>query len=123
MLSHLRATLILVTATLLLCCIAYPLALWAIGQTAFRTQAQGSLLHGKGGKVIGSRLIAQPFTGDEYFWPRPLSASYSGAGSGASNWGANNYLLRARVARALGPIVKYKNGPKKGQPVGADVEA
>src|SRR5262249_32821157 len=55
--------------------------------------------------------------------PRPSAASYNGAASGASNWGANNPLLRDRVARQLGPIVKYRSGPKKGQLVGPDVEA
>src|SRR5262249_27729777 len=57
-----------------------------------------------------------------YFWPRPSAASYNGAASGASNWGANNYLLRERVARAIGPIVKYRGGARKGQTVGPDVE-
>jgi K+-transporting ATPase ATPase C chain len=30
--------------------------------------------------------------------------------------------LRDRVAQTLGPIVKYRTGPKKGQPVAADIE-
>src|SRR5262249_2775659 len=47
---------------------------------------------------------------------------YDATASGASNWGANNYLLRDRVARQLGPLVKYRNGPKKGQPVAKDLE-
>jgi len=113
----------LLILTLVFCCGLYPLLLWAIGRTAFRDKAEGSLVTGADGKPIGSRLIAQPFTADEYFQPRPSAASYNGAASGASNWGANNYLLRDRVARALGPIVKYKSGPKKGQLVGPDVES
>ena len=76
-----------------------------------------------GGNIIGSRLIAQPFTSDEYFQPRPSAASYNGAASGASNWGGNNYLLRDRVARALGPIAKYSGGPSKDQLVAPDLEA
>jgi K+-transporting ATPase ATPase C chain len=87
----------------------------------FHDKAEGSLIYDKDGKAIGSRLIAQPFTGEGYFQPRPSSVSYNAAGSGASNWGANNYLLRERVARQLGPIVKYA-GSRKGQPVGPDVE-
>jgi K+-transporting ATPase ATPase C chain len=94
-----------------------------IGQTVFRDKANGSLVLYKDGKPIGSRLIAQPFTSDEYFQPRPSAASYNGAASGASNWGANNYLLRDRVAKALGPIAKYRTGPKQGQLVGPDVES
>src|ERR1700685_736925 len=47
--------------------------------------------------------------------------------SSGSNWGANNYLLRDRVARALGPIVRYgsgaeKIGKKPGTLVGPDIE-
>jgi K+-transporting ATPase c subunit len=123
MTAHLRANLWLLVLTVLLCSVLYPLTLWCIGQTAFHDQAEGSLLADAQGQWIGSRLIAQPFTADEYFQPRPSAASYNGAASGASNWGASNYLLRDRVARQLGPIVKYRSGPKKGQPVGPDVEA
>src|SRR5207248_7503240 len=121
--SHLRANLLLLVVTVFLCSIAYPAVLLGLGQMFFPSQAEGSLIRDAQGNVVGSRLIAQPFTADENFWPRPSSASYNGAASGASNWGANNYLLRDRVARTLGPIVKYKSGPKKGQPVAPDIEA
>src|SRR3954469_20994333 len=123
MFAHLRANLWLLVLTVLICCVVYPLALWAAGQASFPNQANGSLIAGKEGKPLGSRLIAQEFKGDEYFQPRPSAASYNAAASGASNWGASNYLLRDRVARALGPIVKYRSGPKKGQLAGPDVEA
>lgn len=122
MVSHIRANLLLLVLTVVLCCVVYPALLLAIGQTAFHDKAEGSLVHDKAGNAIGSRLIAQPFTGEGYFQPRPSAVSYNAAASGASNWGANNYLLRDRVARQLGPIVKYA-GDKKGQPVGPDVEA
>jgi potassium-transporting ATPase KdpC subunit len=119
--GHLRANLLLVVLSLLICCVLYPLALLAVGQGLFRDQAEGSLVYGEDGKPVGSRLIAQAFSKDEYFQPRPSAVSYNAAASGASNWGANNYLLRDRVARALGPIVKYAGGPKKGQPVAPDI--
>jgi potassium-transporting ATPase KdpC subunit len=122
MLAHLRANLLLLVLTVVLCCVVYPAVLLGIGQTVFHDKAEGSLLYDKDGKPIGSRLIAQPFSGEGYFQPRPSAVSYNAAGSGASNWGANNYLLRERVARQLGPIVKYA-GARKGQPVGPDVEA
>jgi potassium-transporting ATPase KdpC subunit len=121
--AHLRANLWLLVLSVLLCSVAYPLVLWGIGQSVFHDKAQGSLLADAQGKPIGSRLIAQPFTADEYFQPRPSAASYNGAASGASNWGASNYLLRDRVARQLGPIVKYASGAKQGQPVGPDIES
>jgi K+-transporting ATPase ATPase C chain len=133
----LRANLLLIGLTLVLCCVVYPLALWAIGQTVFPSQANGSLVY-KDGKPVGSRLIAQSFTGAEYFQPRPSHAggdSYDGTGynaaaSGASNWAASNPRLRARVARRLGPIVRYAKDPDprksklhKGDLVGPDIEA
>ena len=123
MFQHLRANLWLLVLTVLICCVLYPAVLLGIGQTLFREKANGSLVLDKDGKPIGSRLIAQPFTADEYFQPRPSAASYNGAASGASNWGANNYLLRERVARQLGPIVKYKSGPKMGQLAAPDIES
>ncbi len=123
MLAHLRANLWLLGLTVVLCCVLYPLALWGIGQAAFPEHANGSLVYDANGKAIASRLIAHEVKGDEFFQPRPSAAGYNGAASGASNWGANNYLLRDRVARTLGPVVRYAAGPKKGQPVGPDVEA
>jgi len=106
-----------------LCAVLYPGVLLILGQTLFHNTAQGSLMYDKDGKAIGSRLIAQPFTSDEYFQPRPSSASYNAAASGATNWSGNNYKLRDRVARQLGPIAKYAAGPKKGELVGPDIEA
>jgi K+-transporting ATPase ATPase C chain len=96
------------------CCVAYPLVLWTVGQVVFPDKADGSLLTAKGPdgteRVVGSRQIAQAFTGEEYFWPRPSAAGYNAAAAGGSNWGANNPKLRDRVAQQLGPIVRYRKG-------------
>ena len=123
MFAHLRACTWLLVLTVVLCCVVYPSILLVIGQTAFHGKAEGSLLFDRDGKPVGSRLIAQPFTGEQYFFPRPSAASYNGAASGASNWGSSNYLLRDRVARVLGPIVKYRSGSNKGQLVAPDIES
>jgi K+-transporting ATPase ATPase C chain len=125
--NHLRANLLLLVLTLVLCSVLYPLCLWVVGQTVFHDKAQGSLVTDDNGKVVGSRLIAQEFKGDEYFQPRPSAAGYNAAASGASNWGANNYQLRDRVAKQLGPIVRYgkdaaRDGKKPGDLVGPDIE-
>ena len=123
MTSHIRANLWLLVLSLGTCSVLYPLVLWVYGQVFFPRQAEGSIVSGPDGKPVGSRLIAQPFTRDEYFQPRPSAASYNAAASGASNWAASNYKLRFRVAKALGPIVKYgAQSPQKGQPVGPDIE-
>jgi K+-transporting ATPase ATPase C chain len=120
--AHLRANLWLLGLTVLLCCVLYPLTLWAIGQGIFPDKASGSLVLSEDGKPIGSRLIAQPFNDPKYFQPRPSAASYNASASGGSNYSANNPKLRYRVAQTLGPIVKYRSGPKKDQLVGPDIE-
>jgi potassium-transporting ATPase KdpC subunit len=120
--NHVIKSLWLLGSTVVICCLVYPLAVWAIGQTFFPFTANGSMVTGPNGKMVGSLQIAQPFTKDEYFWPRPSAASYDGSSSASSTLAASNYLLRDRVARTLGPIVKYASGAKKGQLVAPDVE-
>ncbi|MGO8705804.1 MAG: potassium-transporting ATPase subunit C [Candidatus Brocadiia bacterium] len=107
----------------IICCVIYPAALWAVGQTLFQDKANGSLVKGPDGAVVGSLLIAQPFTKDEYFQPRPSACSYDGSASSSSALAASNYALRGRVAAALGPIAAYQGGPNDGKPVAPDIEA
>lgn len=128
--AHLRANLWLLGLTVLLCCVLYPLTLWAIGQGFFPAKAAGSLLDKEGKltrnekEAVGSRLIGQPFTGPEYFQPRPSATNpaYNASASSGSNYGANNPKLRYRVIQTLGQNVKYRSGPKKDQLVGSDIE-
>jgi potassium-transporting ATPase KdpC subunit len=123
MLRYFAKSALLLGIGVVIFCGVYPGVLWLIGQTVFPYQANGSIVRGDDGKVIGSMLVAQPFTKDEYFQPRPSAASYDATASTSSGFGASNYALRDRVARALGPIVTYASGDKKGQPVAPDVEA
>jgi len=123
MLRYLTKSVLLMGFAVAICCVLYPLTLWVIGQTIFPEQANGSIVRGPDGQPIGSLLIAQPFTKDEYFQPRPSAVSYDASASGPSNLSGSNYTLRARVAATLGPVVKYQGGAKNGQPVGPDVEA
>ena len=122
MLRYLSKSLLLLVFSVVICCVVYPLAMWAIGQTVFPFQANGSMLKGPDGTLVGSRLIAQPFTKDEYFQPRPSSPSYDASASGSSSLAPSNYALRDRVARVLGPIVQYRGGANAGKPVAPDVE-
>jgi potassium-transporting ATPase KdpC subunit len=87
--------------------VAYPLAVTALAQGLFPSQANGSLIL-DGGRVIGSALIGQPFSDPRYFWGR-LSATgtfpynpFNAAdltGSSGSNYGPSNPAL-AEAARA-----------------------
>jgi K+-transporting ATPase ATPase C chain len=64
--------------------------MWGIAQTAFRSQAEGSLIRRADGTVVGSRLIAQKFTRPEYFEARPSAVDYNAASTGGSNYGPSN---------------------------------
>lgn len=121
MLKYFSKSILLLVFGVIVCCLLYPLALWVVGQTLFPFQSNGSMIKGANGKYVGSKLIAQPFTKDEYFQPRPSAASYDASASASSSLAASNYGLRDRVARTLGPVVKYRSGAKKDQPVALDV--
>ena len=92
------AALMTVVTTLLLG-VAYPLGITAIAQVLFPAQANGQLLE-RDGKVVGSRLIAQPFSSPGYFRPRPSAAGggYDAASSAGSQLGPTNRTLIEIVA-------------------------
>ncbi len=113
---------LLLLFSVLLCCIIYPIALWIVGQVFFPFQANGSLVLGPEGKPIGSKLIAQSFTKDAYFQPRPSAAAYNAAASSSSALAPSNYALRDRVARSIGAVATYASGPNAGKSVAPAIE-
>jgi K+-transporting ATPase ATPase C chain len=123
MLRSLQKSLLLMAFAVVLTCGIYPAILWGIGQGFFPFEANGSIVNGADGKPVGSLLVAQPFTKDEYFWPRPSAASYDATASASSALAVSNYALRDRVARTIAPVATYAEGAKKGQPVAPDVDA
>ena len=76
--------------------VIYPLVITGVSQVAFRNQANGSLIE-RDGKIVGSELLAQQFTGEKYFWPRPSAGSYATVPSGASNLGPTSQALQSNV--------------------------
>lgn len=103
--AGLRVLLVLTVLTGLL----YPLAVFGVGRLV-PDRADGSMIE-VDGEVVGSRLLGQPFDGDEWFQPRPSAAGegYDPLASGASNLGPENADLldaveqrRAEVAAREG---------------------
>ncbi|QNQ99588.1 potassium-transporting ATPase subunit C [Pseudomonas oryzihabitans] len=90
---------------------AYPLLVTVLGQALFADQAGGSLLHRANGSVVGSRLIAQKFTGPEWFQPRPSAGDYATVSSSASNLAQSAPGLRERIEKALPDVQVANQGP------------
>ena len=96
--------------------IIYPVVVWAIGQAAFKSRADGSLVS-RNGQVVGSGLVAQGFSDKngnplpQYFQPRPsdAGAGYVATSSGASNLGPGD-------PRLVGFIPGFNTAGLNGQP-------
>lgn len=80
----LLASVRMVIALTLFTGVLYPLAVWTVGQVAFRHRAEGSLVM-RGDRVVGSEFLAQKLGDPRYFWPRPSAADFATVASGASN--------------------------------------
>ena len=94
--------------------IAYPLLTTGVAQALFPHAANGSLIE-RQGRIVGSTLIGQQFTGPQYFHGRPsatvapdpsqeganIAAPYNAGLSGASNQGATHKDLSEAVAQRV----------------------
>ena len=99
----------LVTAILL--GIGYPLLVTGIAAVLFPHQAAGSLIL-KDGQIIGSELLAQSFTSDKYFHPRPSAAGngYDATSSGGSNLAQSSKALVDRIQGSIDTLSKENPG-------------
>src|SRR5271170_252071 len=118
--KNLITAVLMTIATTVLLGILYPLIVTGLAQLFFPNQANGQLIKGKDGVVVGSRLIGQPFTGPGYFHPRPSAAGaagYDATASGGSNLGPTNAQL---ISRVNGDVAKLQ-AENPGVPVPVDL--
>jgi K+-transporting ATPase ATPase C chain len=118
MLKEIRPAIVFIVALTLITGLVYPLAMTGIAGVIFPSRSQGSLVE-KDGKVVGSELIGQVFSKDEYFHGRPsatnmpdpqdatktVDAPYNAANSMGSNLGPTNQAL---IDRVKGDVEKLK---------------
>ncbi len=97
----------------------YPLVMTAVGQVAFSHQANGSLIK-VNGKVVGSSLAAQSFTGKQYFHERPsgTSPADNAGGTTFANLGPTNPDLAKHVKAAADAILKLEGPYNPGLKIG-----
>jgi potassium-transporting ATPase KdpC subunit len=113
-----RTSILYTAITTLLFGLGYPLVVTLLAGILFPHKAAGSLIL-KDGQVIGSSLLAQSFTSDRYFHPRPSAAGsgYDATSSGGSNLAQSNAKL---VQRIQGDIDKL-TAANPGKPVPIDL--
>ncbi len=95
----LRPSIVLLLAFSLITGIVYPIVVTGLGTTLFPVQAHGSLTE-RDGKVVGSRLIGQPFSDPAHFWSRPSATSPQPDNAGSSS-GSNLGPLNPALVDAV----------------------
>ena len=108
MMTELKRGILFTIVTMVLFGGVYHVAIWGIGRVAFPRQAEGSLIRGADGTVVGSALIAQKFTQPQYFHPRPSAVDYNAASTGGSNLGPSNPDHLKAVRDRLDAVVKLE---------------
>ena len=103
-----RGSIGLTIVALGVCGFLYSSAATGLGQLIFPDQANGSLIE-QDGKVIASRLIAQPFSSPKYFQPRPSAAGYDPMAMAGSNMAQTNpELTKVIEERTLAMMASHQ---------------
>jgi potassium-transporting ATPase KdpC subunit len=119
--SEIRGAVLATLVIAVVCCGLYPLVVFGISQAFFHDKANGSLIVDKDGTVRGSKLLAQGFSAEKYFHPRPSAAGngYDAASSGGSNLGPTSQKLNDAIKDRIDAYRK-ENGLNENEAVPAD---
>ena len=103
--KNLVTAVLMTIVTTVLLGIIYPLVVTGLAKVLFPHKANGQLIE-RNGKVVGSRIIGQAFTGPAYFHSRPSAAGngYDAGNSGGSNLGPTNQKLIDRVKQDVASL-------------------
>src|ERR1700704_3759240 len=107
---------LMTVATLILFGIIYPLVVTGLAQVLFHDKANGQLIEANG-KIVGSRIIGQAFSGPGYFHSRPSAVNYDASASNGSQWGPTNQKL---IDRVKGDVARLRT-ENPGTPVPTDM--
>ena len=127
MLKEIRPAIVMIVLLSAITGVAYPYAVTGAAKLLFPHQADGSLIE-KDGKVVGSSLIGQNFTGDQYFHGRPSATTdadpndptktvpvpYKADASTGSNYGPTSQAL---IDRVKGDVATLKGDTDAAVPV------
>ena len=100
--------------------IGYPLVSFGVGELYAKNQIHGSLVTSHG-TTVGSALIGQSFTGEQWFHSRPSNAGkgYDPLASGATNAGPNDPSLTATLIARKAAVAKEEGVPLSAVPADA----
>jgi K+-transporting ATPase ATPase C chain len=115
----LRESVVVLVALGIIAGALYPLAVTGVSQAFFSHEAEGSMII-LDTKVLGSKLIGQPFSDPGYFWPRPSATRlvpYNAAASAGSNLGPTNPVLIELVKRRVEALRAADPGNTRPVPV------
>jgi potassium-transporting ATPase KdpC subunit len=117
--KHLYPSIAMTVVLTLLTGIIYPYAITGLAHVLFKDKAQGSLII-REDKVVGSRLIGQPFAGPGYFHSRPSAAGsgYDGTASSGTNLGPTSKKLFEQMVK---PAAEQRRAENPMLPVPVDL--
>jgi K+-transporting ATPase ATPase C chain len=120
MTKNLITAVLMTIVTTVLLGLVYPLVVTGLAQVIFPDKANGQLIRQADGKVIGSRIIGQPFVGPGYFHSRPSAAGAAGYDAGASS-GSNLGPTSKKLINRVKADVERLQAENPGQPVPVDL--